>query len=130
MDCAAFPWKKSGVSVLLRVGHFEVTFSLAALSFNSRCSESVGSFPVRGISPRIQAGRGLARLGYEWILLRRSRASGSGVPFRISNSFGSDLCKHLWPTSIFCVCPLHEPFLSATFCRDVDSDQSCFYLSN
>ncbi len=30
---------------------FEVTFSLAALSSNSRCSESVGSFSVRGSSP-------------------------------------------------------------------------------
>ncbi len=40
-------------------GNFEVTFSLAAPSSNSCCSESVGRFSARGISPRIQAGRGL-----------------------------------------------------------------------
>jgi len=55
--------KRPGI-VLFWLWHFEVTFSPAALSSNSRCSESVGSFSVRGISPPIQAGRGLDCLGY------------------------------------------------------------------
>jgi len=44
---------------------FRSDLSLAALSSNSRCSESVGCFSVRGISPPIQAGRGLDCPGYE-----------------------------------------------------------------